>query len=64
VLCEGSAELVDGMSSMTSSVVGPWGMMTDGTFCVEGSTCSATSIGWLADVGADEGTSMDFCRFC
>jgi hypothetical protein len=48
---------------VTSSVVGPWGMMADGIFCTEGSTCSATSIGWLADVGADVGTSMDFCRF-
>jgi hypothetical protein len=52
------------MSSMTSSVVGPWGMMADGIFCAEGSTCSATSIGWLADVRADVGTSMDFCHIC
>ena len=29
MLCGGSAELADGISSMASSVVGPWGMMTD-----------------------------------
>jgi hypothetical protein len=52
------------MSSTTSSMVGPWGMMADGTFYAEGSTCSATSVDWLADVGADVGTGMDFCRFC
>ena len=27
--CGGSAKLADGISSMASSVVGPWGMMTD-----------------------------------
>jgi hypothetical protein len=64
VPCNGSAELADGMSSMTSSVVGPCGMMADGTSYVEGSTCSSTSVGWLADVGAVVGTSMDFYRFC
>jgi hypothetical protein len=64
VPCNGLAELADGMSSMTSSVVGPWGMMADGTSCAEGSTCLATSVGWLVDVGAVVGTSMDFCRFC
>jgi hypothetical protein len=64
VPCGGSTELADGISSVTSSVVGPWGMMADGIFCTEGLTCSAMSTGWLADVGADVGTSMDFCHFC
>jgi hypothetical protein len=50
--------------SVTSSVVGPWGMMADGKFCTRGLTCSATSTGWLADVGTDVETSMNFCRFC
>ena len=27
--CGGSAKLANGISSMASSVVGPWGMMTD-----------------------------------
>jgi hypothetical protein len=64
VLGGGSAELADGISSVASSVVGPWGMMADGTFCIGGLTCSDTSTGWLADVGADVGTGIDFCRFC
>jgi hypothetical protein len=64
VPCGGSAELVDGISSITSSVVGPWGMMADGIFCTGGLTCSATSASWLADIGIDVGTDMDFCRFC
>ena len=64
--CGGSVEIADGISSVTSSVVGPWGMMTDGMSCTGGSTaCSVASIdsGWLADVGADEGIGMDFCHF-
>ena len=64
--CGGSAELADGISSVTSSVVGPWGMMTNGMSCTGGLTaCSVASIdsGRLADVGADGGISMDFCRF-
>jgi hypothetical protein len=64
VPCGGSAELANGISSMTSSVVGPWGMMADGIFYTGGLTCSTTSTGWLADDGADVGTSMDFYRFC
>jgi hypothetical protein len=64
VPCGGSAELADGISSVTSSVVGLWGMMADGIFCTGGLTCSATSAGELADVGTDVGTGMDFCRFC
>jgi hypothetical protein len=64
VPCGGSAELADGISFVASSVVGPWGMMADGTFCTGGLTCSATSTGWLIDVGADVGTDMDFCHFC
>jgi hypothetical protein len=64
VPCGGSTELADGMSSVTSSVVGPWGMMADGILCTEGLICSATSTGWLANVGADVGTSMGFYRFC
>jgi hypothetical protein len=64
VPCEGSAELADGISSVTSSVVDPWGMMADGIFCIGGLTCSATSTGWLANVGTDVGTGMDFCHFC
>jgi hypothetical protein len=50
--------------SVTSSVVGPWGMMADGIFCIGGLTCSATLTCSLADDGADVGTSMDFCHFC
>ena len=57
--CGGSAELADGISSMASSVVGPWGMMTDGMSCTGGLTDS----GRLADVEADVGIGMDFCRF-
>ena len=56
--CGGSAELADGISSMASSVVGPWGMMTDGMSCIGGlTTCSvaSTDSGRLADVGADVG---------
>jgi hypothetical protein len=34
-------------------------MMADGTFYTGGLTCSATSTGWLADVGI----GMNFCRF-
>jgi hypothetical protein len=64
VPCGGSAELADGIFFVTSSVVGPWGMMVDGIFCTGGLTCSATPAGWLADVGTDVGTGMDFCRFC
>jgi hypothetical protein len=63
--CGGSAELADGISSVASSVVGPWGVMADGTSCVGGLTaCAVTSTGWLADVGADVGIGMDLCRFC
>jgi hypothetical protein len=55
----------DGISSVASSVVGPWGMMADGTSCTGGLTaCSVTSTGWLADVGADMGIGMDFYHFC
>ena len=64
--CGGSAELADGISSMASSVVGPWGMMTDGMSCTGGLTaCSvaSTDSGRLADIGADVGIGMDFCRF-
>jgi hypothetical protein len=64
VPCGGSAELADGISFVTSSVVGPWGMMADGISCTGGLTCSATSTGWLTDVGTDVGTSMDFYYFC
>jgi hypothetical protein len=38
-------------------------MMADGIFCSGGLTCLATSTGWLADVGIDVETSMDFCHF-
>ena len=64
--CGGSAELADGISSVASSVVGPWGMMTDGMSCAGGLTaCSvaSTNSGRLADVGADVEIGMDFCRF-
>ena len=64
--CGGSAEIADGISSVASSVVGPWGMMTDGMSCTGGLTaCSvaSTDSGRLADVGADVGIGMDFCRF-
>jgi hypothetical protein len=27
-------------------------------------TVASTDSGWLADVGADVGIGMDFCRFC
>jgi hypothetical protein len=65
--CGGSAELADGISSVASSVVGSWGTMADGMSCIGGLTaCSvaSTDSGWLADVGADVGIGMDFCRFC
>ena len=42
------------------------GVWTDGMSCTGGSTaCSVASIdsGRLADVGADVGIGMDFCRF-
>ena len=64
--CGASAELADGISSMASSVVGPWGMMTDGMSYTGGLTaCSvaSTDSGRLADVGVDVGIDMDFCRF-
>jgi hypothetical protein len=64
--CGGSAELADGISSVASSVVGPWGMMTDGVSCIGGLTAclvASTDSGRLADVGADVGIGMDFCRF-
>ena len=64
--CGGSAELADGISSVASSVVGPWGMMTDGMSCTGGLTaCSvaSTDSGRIADIGAAVGISMDFCRF-
>jgi hypothetical protein len=33
--------------------------------CTGGLTaCSVASTGWLADVRADVGISMDFCHFC
>jgi hypothetical protein len=65
--CGGSAELADGISSVSSSVVGPWGTMANGMSCMGGLiVCTVASIdsGWLADVGADVGVGMDFCRFC
>jgi hypothetical protein len=50
--CGGSAELADGISSVASSVVDPWGTMADGMSCIGGLTaCSVASTGWLADVG-------------
>jgi hypothetical protein len=56
--CGGSAKLADGISYVASSVVGPWGMMADGTSCIGGLTaCSVTSTGWLADVGAAWGSA-------
>ena len=64
--CGGSAELADGISSVASSVVGPWGMMTNGMSYIGGLTvCSVASAdsGRLADVGADVGIGMDFCHF-
>ena len=64
--CGGSAELTDGISSVASSVVGSWGMMTDGMSCIGGLTaCSvaSTDSGRLADIGADVGIGMDFYRF-
>ena len=64
--CGGSAELADGISSVASSVVGPWGMMIDGMSCTGGLTaCSvaSTDSSRLVDVGADVGIGMDFYRF-
>jgi hypothetical protein len=64
--CGGSAELVDGISSVASSVVGPWGTTADGMSCTGGLiACSiaSTDSGWLADIGADVGMGMDFCHF-
>ena len=64
MLCGGSAELADGISSVASSVVGSWGMMTDGMSRTGGlTTCSVTSTdsGQIADIGADVGIGMDFC---
>ena len=64
--CGGSAELADRISSVASSVVGSWGMMTDGMFYTGGLTaCSvaSTDSGRFAVIGADVGIGMDFCRF-
>ena len=64
--CGGSAELADGISSVASSVVGPWGMMTDGMSYTGGLTaCSvaSTDSGQIANIGVDVGIGMDFCHF-
>ena len=66
MLCGGSAKLADGISSVASSVVDSWGMMTDRVSCTGGLTaCSVASTDScrLADVGVDMGIGMDFCRF-
>ena len=64
--CGGSVELADGISSVASSVVGSWGMMTDGMSRTGGLTaCSvaSTDSGRIADIGADVGIGLDFCHF-
>jgi hypothetical protein len=80
VPCEGSAELADGISSavrligaktdgnssVVSSVIGPWDMMTDDVPCAERSTaCSVASVGsgWLGGARSGVGIGTDFYRF-
>jgi hypothetical protein len=64
VPCGGSAELADGISSVTSLVVGPLGY--DGRWYIlyRRVNLISSSTGWLADVVTDVGTDMDFYRFC